>query len=61
VPQAVRAEPRVILTPHIAFASEAAIADLRRRACGEILRVLRGERPVEARNEPGCAQVAPGS
>lgn len=54
------AEPRVILTPHIAFASDAAIADLRRRACAEVVRVLRGERPLEARNEPdlgACAAV----
>jgi len=61
VPQALAAQPRVILTPHIAFASDAAIADLRRRACAEVVRVLRGERPIEARNEPDLRARAPQS
>src|SRR6185312_5724506 len=44
--------PNVILTPHIAFSSDASLRDLRRKASEEVIRVLRGERPREARNEP---------
>jgi D-3-phosphoglycerate dehydrogenase len=44
--------PNVILTPHIAFSSDASLRDLRRKASEEVVRVLRGERPREARNEP---------
>ncbi len=42
----------VILTPHVAFSSDASLRDLRRKASEEVVRVLRGERPREARNEP---------
>jgi D-3-phosphoglycerate dehydrogenase len=42
----------VILTPHIAFSSDASLRELRRKASEEVVRVLRGERPREARNEP---------
>ena len=59
VPAALALDPRVIMTPHIAFSSDAAIADLRRRACAEIVRVLRGERPCEARNEPDPRPCVP--
>jgi D-3-phosphoglycerate dehydrogenase len=44
--------PNVILTPHIAFSSDASLRDLRRKASEEVVRVLRGERPLQARNEP---------
>jgi D-3-phosphoglycerate dehydrogenase len=44
--------PEVILTPHIAFSSDASLRDLRRKASEEVIRVLRGERPMQARNEP---------
>jgi D-3-phosphoglycerate dehydrogenase len=42
----------VILTPHIAFSSDASLRELRSKASEEVVRVLRGERPREARNEP---------
>lgn len=42
----------VILTPHIAFSSDASLRDLRRKASEEVVRVLRGQRPVQARNQP---------
>jgi D-3-phosphoglycerate dehydrogenase len=42
----------VILTPHVAFSSDASLRDLRHKASEEVVRVLRGERPREARNEP---------
>jgi D-3-phosphoglycerate dehydrogenase len=44
--------PDVILTPHIAFSSDASLRDLRRKASEEVVRVLRGEPPEQARNEP---------
>jgi D-3-phosphoglycerate dehydrogenase len=44
--------PDVILTPHVAFSSDAALRDLRRKASEEVVRVLRGEPPEQARNEP---------
>lgn len=44
--------PEVILTPHIAFSSDASLRDVRRKASEEVVRVLRGERPLQARNQP---------
>lgn len=44
--------PDVILTPHVAFSSDASLRDVRRKASEEVVRVLRGERPRQARNEP---------
>ena len=44
--------PNVILTPHIAFSSDASLRDVRRKASEDVIRALRGERPVQARNEP---------
>ena len=42
----------VILTPHIAFSSDASLRDVRRKASEDVIRALRGERPLQARNEP---------
>ncbi len=44
--------PNVILTPHIAFSSDASLRDVRRKASEDVIRALRGERPAQARNEP---------
>ncbi|HEY7813996.1 MAG TPA: C-terminal binding protein [Nakamurella sp.] len=43
VPADLLAQPGVILTPHIAFSSDASVVDLRRSAAEEVVRVLRGE------------------
>ena len=43
VPAELLTHPGVIVTPHIAFASDASIMDLRRSAAEEAVRVLRGE------------------
>lgn len=43
VPAELLAHPGVIITPHIAFASDASVIDLRRSAAEEVVRVLRGE------------------
>jgi D-3-phosphoglycerate dehydrogenase len=51
--------PDVILTPHVAFSSDASLRDLRRKASEEVVRVLRGERPREGRNEPQRLGVTP--
>jgi len=44
--------PNVILTPHIAFSSDASLRELRQKASEEVVRVLRGERPEQACNQP---------
>lgn len=45
VPPALLAEPGAMLTPHVAFSSDASLLELRRRATEEVVRVLRGESP----------------
>jgi D-3-phosphoglycerate dehydrogenase len=52
VPPALLAQPNVMITPHIAFTSDASLTELRTWASEEIVRVLRGEPPKEARNQP---------
>ena len=44
--------PLVTVTPHVAYASDASMAELRRRACEEVVRVLAGGRPEHPRNQP---------
>lgn len=51
-PTALITHPRIVVTPHVAYASSASMAELRRRACEEVVRVLGGGRPEEARNRP---------
>lgn len=52
VPDALRIDPRVILTPHVAFSSDASVAELRRSASEEVVRVLRGQPPLHPCNTP---------
>jgi D-3-phosphoglycerate dehydrogenase len=52
VPPALAARSNVILTPHVAFTSDASLRELRTHASEEMVRVLRGEAPREARNHP---------
>lgn len=52
VPAGLLAHPGVLLTPHVAFASDASVIELRRRAAEEVVRVLRGEAPQHACNRP---------
>lgn len=52
VPEELKACSNVILTPHIAFTSDASLLELRRRASEEVVRVLRGDRPQHACNAP---------
>lgn len=45
VPDALRALPNVMITPHVAFSSDASLAELRQRAAEEAVRIIRGEAP----------------
>lgn len=52
VPDELRYHPNTIITPHVAFSSDASLEELRVRASEEVIRVLNGERPEQARNQP---------
>jgi len=52
VPEALLSQAGAMLTPHVAFSSDASLLELRRRAAQEVVRVLQGERPREPRNAP---------
>jgi len=58
VPPALASRSDVILTPHVAFTSDASLRELRHSAAEEVVRVLQGEKPLEARNAPEFPQVA---
>jgi D-3-phosphoglycerate dehydrogenase len=40
-----RAHPRAVLTPHMAYYSEESESELKRRAAEEVARAIRGEPP----------------
>jgi D-3-phosphoglycerate dehydrogenase len=40
----------IIVTPHVAFSSDASLLELRQRSAAEVVRVLRGEAPLHACN-----------
>lgn len=50
VPQDLLEQPRALLTPHIAFSSTASLAELRRRAAEETVRVLSGQQALHLCN-----------
>jgi D-3-phosphoglycerate dehydrogenase / 2-oxoglutarate reductase len=52
VPPELLEHPGVVITPHIAFSSDASVADLRRSAAEEVVRVLSGEPPRHPCNQP---------
>lgn len=45
--------PRVLATPHVAWRSQEATVELRRKAVDEAIRVLQGKRPRSAVSTPG--------
>ena len=45
VPSELVANPGVMITPHVAFSSDASLLELRRRAAEEVVRVLSGQKP----------------
>jgi D-3-phosphoglycerate dehydrogenase len=51
VPPGLLAHPGVVITPHIAFSSDASVRDLRRGAAEEVVRVLSGQPPRFPCNE----------
>ena len=53
----------VIVTPHVAYLSGEALLELRRSACEEVVRVLRGDAPKHPRNTPArlATSVAAGT
>ena len=52
VPAELLSHPGAMLTPHVAFSSDASLVELRRRAAEEVVRVLRGDAPRNACNPP---------
>lgn len=52
VPAGLLDQPGALLTPHIAFSSDASVTELRRRAAEEVVRILAGEAPAHACNSP---------
>jgi D-3-phosphoglycerate dehydrogenase / 2-oxoglutarate reductase len=58
VPARLLEHPAVVITPHIAFSSDASLAELRRSAAEEVVRVLRGETPRYPCNNPSTIGVS---
>ncbi|WDV49923.1 C-terminal binding protein [Streptomyces coeruleorubidus] len=52
VPAGLSAQPGALLTPHVAFSSDASVTELRRRAAEEVVRILAGENPAHGCNGP---------
>ncbi|AVV44859.1 C-terminal binding protein [Streptomyces sp. ID05-04B] len=52
VPAGLLRQPGALITPHVAFSSDASVAELRRRAAEDVVRVLAGEAPAHACNSP---------
>lgn len=52
VPAGLSAQPGALLTPHVAFSSDASVTELRRRAAEEVVRILAGGSPAHACNSP---------
>ncbi|MBX3426478.1 MAG: C-terminal binding protein [Pirellulales bacterium] len=46
-------DPRVIVTPHVAFQSPEATHELRTRVSGQVVAMLRGDEPENVVNRPG--------
>lgn len=57
VDPALLAHSSVVITPHIAFASDASVAELRTKAAEEVIRVLSGEKPLYPCNAPATQLI----
>ena len=57
VPEALRSHPGAMLTPHVAFSSDASLVELRQRAAEEVIRVLSGKVPQHPCNRPSTASI----
>ncbi|KQW04187.1 C-terminal binding protein [Streptomyces sp. Root369] len=60
VPAGLLDQPGALLTPHVAFSSDASVTELRRRAAEEVVRILAGEAPAHPCNHPGGLPAGPG-
>ncbi|WP_405477079.1 C-terminal binding protein [Streptomyces canus] len=60
VPAGLLDQPGALLTPHVAFSSDASVTELRRRAAEEVVRILAGEDPAHPCNHPGGLPAGPG-
>ncbi|MEW2398160.1 C-terminal binding protein [Streptomyces sp. NPDC046862] len=60
VPAGLLEQPGTLLTPHVAFSSDASVTELRRRAAEEVVRILAGEAPAHACNRPRGLPAGPG-
>ena len=60
VPAALSAQPGALLTPHVAFSSDASVTELRRRAAEDVVRILAGEPPAHPCNSPRGPLTGPG-
>lgn len=56
-PASILSRPDIIVTPHVAFLSDASLIELRRRACEEVVRVLGGKAPLHPCNERNARGV----
>ncbi|WP_018235771.1 C-terminal binding protein [Ensifer sp. BR816] len=54
IPARLLAHPGAMITPHVAFSSDASLIELRRRAAEEVVRVLSGQPPEQPRNRPAA-------
>lgn len=61
VPAALLAQPGALLTPHVAFSSDASVTELRRRAAEEVVRILADEAPAHPCNSPRGLPGGPGA
>ncbi|MGW2524800.1 C-terminal binding protein [Streptomyces sp. NPDC001617] len=60
VPAGLLQQPGALLTPHVAFSSDASVTELRRRAAEEVVRVLAGDAPAHVCNSPRALTTEPG-
>ncbi|GAA2932651.1 MULTISPECIES: C-terminal binding protein [Streptomyces] len=60
VPAVLSAQPGALLTPHVAFSSDASVTELRRRAAEEVVRVLADQAPAHPCNSPQGLATGPG-
>lgn len=60
VPAGLLEQAGALLTPHVAFSSDASVTELRRRAAEEVVRVLAGDAPAHPCNNPGARPAGSG-
>jgi D-3-phosphoglycerate dehydrogenase len=60
VPAGLLEQPGALLTPHVAFSSDASVTELRRRAAEEVVRILAGQAPAHPCNNPGVPPTGAG-